>query len=191
MGYTDSQGRYRATKQALVPILLSHLAAGTPLAAFADGAVATPGLALDDSEAVGVRWNNHATPAAAWARALSLVDRQPGTDVKVHVIASKTGATIGDATTFTVAAFFQPVGALRDADANAGGATSAMTGNATSKTVQRVSLTIAAADVPNASATDPVPTLSLSVKPTDGTLGTDDVTIHQVLLEYTAAEVSS
>jgi hypothetical protein len=108
----------------------------------------------------------------------------------VHVVASKTGATVGDATTFTIAAFFHPVGALRDADANAGGASSAMTGNATSKTVQRVTRTIAATDIPNKSATDPCPALSLSVKPTDGTLGTDDVTIHQILIEYTAEETA-
>ena len=65
-----------------------------------------------------------------------------------------------------------------------------MTGNATSKTVQSVTRTIAAADIPNPSTTDPCATLSLSLKPTDGTLGTDDVTVYAVLLEYTRQDLA-
>src|SRR5690606_7965665 len=157
MGRTDENGRYRATRQAflLVNIRNFHLAAGTPLAAFADGDSVTPGLALDNSEAAGVRWNNHATPAAIWGALALPEDRVPDTDVIVHVVASKTGATLNNATTFTIGAFFHPIGALRDADATAGGATSAMTGDAATKTVQKVTRTIAAADIPDPSTTDP------------------------------------
>jgi hypothetical protein len=181
MGFIDDTGRYRLTepKKLRLPLGSFWLAAGTALAAFADGASATPGYAVDDSEAAGIRWNNHATPAAIFTSVVMPEDRRPGTGVTVHVLASKTGATVGDATTFTVAAFFQPVGALRDADANAGGATGAMVGNATSKTVQHVTREIAAADVP-----DGLSALTLSIKPTDGLLGTDDVTVHAVWLEY-------
>ncbi len=152
-----------------------HLAAGTPLAAFADGDSVTPGLALDNSEAGGVRWNNHATPAAVFKTVPLPTDIDEAEDLVVEILASKTGATDADDTTFTVGAFFHTVGALRDADANAGGATSAMVGTATSKTVQRVTLTIAAADVPAGPFA-----VTLSVKPTDGTLGTDDVTVPSV-----------
>lgn len=189
MGYTDQNGRYRATTKGFRPVDIRsfYLAAGTPLAAFADGASPTPGLALDNSEAAGVRWNNHATPAAILGCVPLPEDRQPGTDVIVHFVASKTGATVGDATTFTLAGYSHPVGALRDADANLGGASSAMTGDAATKTVQKVTRTIAAADIPNRSDTDPCPALTLSIKPTDATLGTDDVTLHAVLLEYTKA----
>ena len=193
MGRTDENGRYRATEQAFLPVNFRsfHLAAGTPLAAFADGASATPGLALDNSEAAGVRWNNHANPAAIWGSLALPQDRAPDTDVIVHIVASKTGATVGDATTFDVGAFFHPVGALRDADATAGGASSAVTGNAATKTVQKVTRTIAAADIPDPASTDPCAVLSLSLKPTDGTLGTDDITIHAVYLEYTRQDLAA
>jgi hypothetical protein len=163
-----------------IPLADFRLVAGTPLAAFADGASATPGYAVDDSEAPAIRWNNHATPTAVYASVPLPPDLDDAEDVVVKVLASKTGATIGDAVTFTLTAFMLTVGALRDADANAGGATGAMTGNAASKTVQAVSRTIAAADVPAAPGS-----LTLSMKPTDGTLGTDDVSVHSVWLEYT------
>jgi hypothetical protein len=92
--------------------------------------------------------------------------------------------------TFTVAAFNHPASALRDADADFGGASSAMTGDAATKTVQKVTRTLAAADLPDASTADPSPTFTLSVKPTDGTLGTDDVTIHSIQVEYTRQELA-
>jgi autotransporter translocation and assembly factor TamB len=75
-------------------------------------------------------------------------------------------------------------GALRDADADAGGATTAMAGAATSKTVQHVTRTIAAADIPNPTALLPA-VMGLTIKPTATLLGTDDVSIHRVWLEYT------
>ena len=100
-------------------------------------------------------------------------------DAKLVLKAAKSGATVGDATTFTITAFNNATGALHDADANYGGTTSAMTGNATAKTVQEVTLTLAAADLGVAG--DPV---SLSFKPTDGTLGTDDVTLYSIELQY-------
>jgi hypothetical protein len=192
MGNHDSGGRYRRTEQAFVPVDYRSfsLVAGTALAAFSSGDSATPGLVVDDSEAAGVRWNNHGTPAAIAGPARLPADRAPNTDVIVHIKASKTGATVGDATTFAVGVFFHPVGAARDADADAGGATGAMVGNATTKTVQHLTRTIAAADIPNPSEDDPCASFTLTIKPTDGTLGTDDVTIHDVLLEYTRQDLA-
>lgn len=192
MGYTDDNGRYRRTEQAYFRLRIMEftLAGGTPLAVFADGASPTPGKALDDSESVGVRWNNHATPAAIWGRLELPADRKPNTDVIVHFKASKTGNTVGDATTFTSTVFFQPVGALRNADANAGGVSDAIVGNATSLTMQKVTRTIAAADIPNPSATDPCATASISIKPTDGTLGTDDITLAEAIVEYTRQDLA-
>ena len=93
--------------------------------------------------------------------------------------ASKVGATIGDAVKFTVTAFNQATGALHDADANFGGDSSAMTGDATSKTVQSVTLTLAAADLGL-----PGDNVSLSFKPKDGTLGTDDCVLFGIELQY-------
>ncbi len=100
------------------------------------------------------------------------------------MVAAKSGATSGDAVTFAVGCFLKPVGALQDADADAGGASSAMTGAATAKTLQKVTRTIAATDVPEPTAALPV-SVMFSVKPTAGTLGTDDVTLSQMYIEYT------
>ncbi len=181
-GFFNSTGQWQQTKtQPLnLPLAAFLLATGAPMAVFADGASAEPGTALDNSEAGGVRWNNHATPDQVMTVGLLPEDRKPGSDVTVKVVASKTGATIGDAVTFDISLFFQPVAALRDADADAGGTTDAMTGDAATKTVQSVSVAIGEADVPDG----PV-AFTLLAQPTDGTLGTDDVTIHAVYLEYT------
>jgi hypothetical protein len=180
-GFHDSTGKYcqTRTQKRPLPIGSFHLAAGTPLAAFADGDSDTPGLALDNSEAEGIRWNNHETPLAVVCSLALPNDMKPGSDVVLCIPASKTGATVGDATKFTVAAFNNVVGALRDADANYGGDTDAMTGNATSKTGQKVTRTLAGADL------SPGCNVTLSIKPKDGTLGTDDVTISEPYLEYT------
>lgn len=184
-GFTDSTGQFRKTRQARYPLpLTGRLAAGTALAAFADGASPTPGLALDNSEASGIRWNNHATPAAIYESVPMPDDRQPNTAVIFHILAHKSGATDADDTSFTIGAFFQVTGALHDADSNAGGASSAMVGTATAKMTQHLTLTIAATDVPNDTAAVPT-NLTYSVKPTDSLLGTDDVTITAMWLEYT------
>jgi hypothetical protein len=129
MGYHDTNGRYRATQTKAIELVGGwHLAAGTPLAAFADGDSVTPGLALDNSEFSGIRWNDHATPAAALRRVKVPLDRAPGTDMTVVVDCSKSGATEADATTFTIAGFFSRVGDLHDADTNVGGDTDAIVG---------------------------------------------------------------
>ena len=183
-GYTDSTGQFRKTTFGRVRVPTNGiLAAGTALAAFADGASPTPGLAVDGSEAMGIRWNNHPTPAAIFTGVMVPTDRLPNTDMTVRILAYKTGATVGDAVTFTLGVFFQPKSALYDADSTAGGASSAMTGDAATKTVQECTRTIAAADIPNATRTVPA-FMTLTYKPTDATLGTDDVTVLSVELEY-------
>ncbi len=156
------------------------LAAGTPMAAWADDAGASsPGVTLANSEAMGLRWNNFATQIAVWMRFSLPADLDVTSTASLVVKASKTGATLADATTFDITIFNNATGALHDADATYGGATSAMTGDATAKTVQSVSRTLAAADLGVAG--DPV---SFSIKPTNGTLGTDDLIIHAIKLVY-------
>lgn len=162
-----------------IPVYPSILAAGTPMAAFADNAASAPGITLNDSKAMGIRWNNNATQVAVWTRFTMPLDIDISKPALLVLTAAKSGATVGDATTFTVTAFNNATGALHDADTNFGGATSAMTGNAAAKTVQQVTLTLAAADLGVAG--DPV---SLSFKPTDGTLGTDDVSLYSIELRY-------
>jgi hypothetical protein len=167
------------TRAIPIPIASFVDADGDPLAKFVDGASTVPGFNLANSKAFGLRWNNHATPDEVLTSVPLPSDRDPTQALVLKVIASKSGATLGDAVTFTFAAYFNTVGELHDADANAGGASTAMTGNAAAKTVQLVSRTIAAADVPAGAAA-----LTLTMQPTDGLLGTDDVIVEGVFLEY-------
>lgn len=179
-GVADLYANARTT-QAIIPVDLQTgmLAAGTPLAAFADNASSNPGITLVDSKTKAVRWNNNASQTAVWYEVPMPQDLDDTADLVLHVLASKSGATVGDATTFTVTGFFQTVGALHDADSDVGGATNALVGNATAKTVAELTRTIAAADVPESPSR-----LSFSIKPTDGTLGTDDAIVSGMWFEY-------
>lgn len=185
-GYTDSNGRFIPTRQSVLALPFSgfEIAAGTPLAAFANGVSTTPGIAFDNSKAAGVRWNNDAAPAAMYQSVLLPRHRKPNSDVIVHVLAAKSGATSGDATTFTVNSWAQTSGALQDAASDAGGVTTAMVGTATAKTEQHLTLTLLAANMPDAVSGVPS-VVTIGIKPTAGLLGTDDVTISSIWLEYT------
>lgn len=152
---------------------------GTPLADFSDGDVTTPGWSAGD-EGFGIRWNNHATPDPISTSVPIPPDLNDSADVIVHVMAAKIGATVGDAVKWTIEAFNNVDGALYDADDDFGGDSSAMTGDAATKTCQEETLTLAAANV---SASPCV--LTLTLQPKDGTLGTDDVIVLGVWLEYT------
>lgn len=172
------------TARRLIPIRLGSLvlgSSGAPLAVFADGASATPGLELTNSKAITVRWNNHATPTPVATSIPMPLDLDDSKAVVAHFLVSKTGATVGDATTITVAAYEQIPGALHDADTDFGGATGAVTGNATAKTIADLTRTLAAADIHAAPAA-----ITLLFGPTAGTLGTDDALLHGAWLEYSA-----
>lgn len=162
-----------------IPLASFVDADGDPLAKFADGASTTPGFNLADSEAYGIRWNNHATPAAVLGQVSLPEDLDDDADMYLEFLCSKTGATLADATTLTTTAFLLAAGALHDSDANAGGATNAMVGDAAAKTTAVLSRTIAKADIPSG-----VRTMTFTVVPTAGTLGTDDIIIHEVRLRY-------
>jgi len=158
---------------------------GTALADFADGDSTTPGWNAGD-EGFGIRWNNHANPDPISMSVPIPPDLDASADVIVHVMAAKVGATVGDAVKWTIEAFNNADGALYDADADFGGDSSAMTGDATSKTCQEETLTLAAANV----AASPC-VLTLTLQPKDGTLGTDDVILLGVWLEYTRKLLTS
>jgi hypothetical protein len=162
-----------------IPLASFVDADGDPLAKFADGAVTTPGFNLADSEAFGIRWNNHATPAPILTNIALPEDFDDAEASSLVILASKVGATVGDAVTFTCTAFVVALAALHDAGTNLGGASTAMVGNAATKTVQKCTLTIAEAGYGTGEKV-----MNLTIKPTDGTLGTDDVIIHGVWLKY-------
>jgi hypothetical protein len=147
-----------------------YLLTGAPLAIFSNGASAVPGSAIVDSKAFAVRWNNNATLDGIVASFRMPIGADLASNATMTIYASKTGATVGDAVTFDIALYNQVAGALHDADANFGGTSSAMTGNATAKTIQAVTRTLTAADL----AAHPA-SVTVTIKPTDGTLGTDDL----------------
>jgi len=158
---------------------------GTALADFADGASTTPGWSAGD-EGFGIRWNNHANPDPISTSVPIPPDLDASADVIVHIMAAKIGATVGDAVVWLIEAFNNADGALYDADADFGGESSAMTGDAATKTCQEETLTLAAADV----AASPC-VLALTLQPKGGTLGTDDVILLGVWLEYTRKTLTS
>lgn len=155
---------------------------GTALAAFADGASNTPGLALDNSEAAGIRWNNAANPDPICKAIPVPYDLDETADVIATIVCSKNSNTLADAVTFDVGVFNNVVGALADADDDYGGTSSAITGDAAAKTVQASNLTLALANLPNPdlAATQ----ITVTVQPTDGTIDNDDVTAHFLRLRY-------
>jgi hypothetical protein len=152
--------------------------AGVALAAFSDGDSTVPGYCVT-AEGLGIRWNNHATPGAVGTKVIVPPDMDVTANATLHILAAKTGATGADATKFTVAAFNNVVDALYDADADFGGDSSAMTGDATAKTVQHETLTLALANLAAYPAA-----VELTIKPKAGTLGTDDVIMLAAWIEY-------
>jgi hypothetical protein len=153
-------------------------AAGVAIAAFSDGASDVPGYCVT-AKGLGIRWNNHAAPLAVGAKVIVPPDADVTANMVLHILAAKTGATGADATKFTVAAYNNDVGELYDADADFGGDTGAMTGDAVAKTVQEVTLTLALANLTAYPAA-----IELTIKPKDGTLGTDDVIMLAQWIEY-------
>jgi hypothetical protein len=172
------QSLLRDTQVIDVPLSAFFDADGDPLAKFADNASPNPGINLANSEALGLRWNNNATQNQPLLASVLVPAGAAGSAMTLHVLASKTGATVGDATTFTVTAFENSTGALHDAGDDLGGVTSAMTGDATAKTVQHVTLALA-----NMEGTAPA-ALTFTITPTSGTLGTDDVVVERVWFSY-------
>lgn len=152
--------------------------AGVALAAFSDGDSATPGFCVT-AKGLGIRWNNHGTPTPVGTKVMVPPDADVTANMVLHILAAKTGATGADATKFTIAAYNNDVGALYDADDDFGGDTSAMTGDATAKTVQEVTLTLALANLTAYPAA-----IELTIGPKDGTLGTDDVIMLKAWIEY-------
>lgn len=173
--------------QAIIPLPLGAFTEqdGTALADFGDGASATPGWNAGD-ESFGIRWNNHANPDPISISVPIPPDLDPASNVVLHILAAKVGATVGDAVTWLVEAFNNADAALYDADTDFGGTSSAMTGDAATKTCQEETLTLASANVAGSPCV-----LTLTIQPTDGTLGTDDVIILGAWLEYTKKILTS
>jgi hypothetical protein len=153
--------------------------AGVALAAFSSADAVTCGYCVT-AEGMGIRWNNHATPGPAVATKVMIPpDADVSHDMVLNILAAKVGATVGDAVTFVIGAFNNVVGAAYDADTDFGGATGAMVGDDTTKHVQHLTRTLALADLAAYPAA-----MELTFKPTNGTLGTDDVIMLAAWIEY-------
>jgi len=168
------------TAKGIIPIPTPAFdSAGVALAAFVSADSVTGGYCVT-AKGLGIRWNNHATPGpAVGIKVMVPPDADIAADMVLHILAAKTGATIGDATTFTIGAYNNTVGDAYDADSTFGGATDAMVGDATAKDVQHVTRTLALADLAAYPAA-----MELTIKPTNGTLGTDDVILLACWIEY-------
>lgn len=158
------------------------LATGAPMAAWSNATTTVPGLCVDGGEACGVRWNNAATFDQIAASFVVPYDMDLTANAQIIIHCAKTGATnnAGNTTTFAISLFNNVVGALYDADADYGGASSAVLPSATSKTVQAVTRTITAADLPVAGTN-----VTILLDPTDSTLDTDDISVLSVKVKYT------
>lgn len=152
------------------------------LAKFASDNVGTVGFNIADSEALNLRWNNY--PGNAGVTAITQfsipADVDGAADMLIEFLCSKSGATVGDATKITYAAYFVSEGDLHDADTVVTGDTAALVGNAAAKTTDLLVATIGAADVPAAGTT-----VTLKIFPKSGTIETDDFMIHSVRVRYT------
>ncbi len=147
-------------------------------AKFANGGA--DGMTIADFKAVCYRINNAVSPPKNLFGFGIPADADVTANMTLKFKCSKSGATVGDATTIAVELFNQVTGALHDADADYGGTTGALVGDATAKTIADLSLTLALANLPAAGSK-----VSGTFKPTDGTLGTDDLLIHRMWVEYT------
>jgi len=169
------------TANAYMPIPLTSFldADGDPLAKFVSAGSPTFGFNLADSEALNLRWNNDATPGTAICQVNIPSDLDDTAASALEFLCSKSGATVGDATTLTVTAFIISEGDLHDADANAGGVSNAIAGAGVAKTTDVLSVAISAANMPASPRS-----MTFTVTPTAGTLGTDDLMVHAVGLRY-------
>jgi hypothetical protein len=158
-------------------VMSAYLATGAPIAVFANGASAVPGTDVEDSEIAGIRWNNNATLNAIQKTVYLPGPSDPAAKATLHLVVSKVGATLADATTFTVGGFAVAVGQTHDAGSDIGGTTTACLGSAATKTLQEVTLDLTGANLP-----DTACQLTLTIKPTDGTLGTDDMCLHSAFI---------
>jgi hypothetical protein len=152
---------------------------GTSLAKYSAANDGTCGTYGDGTKVLGVRWNNTAGTTDTIAKTFKVPrDLDTTAAPKVYIKCAKVGATAGDATTFVVGLYAQTEGEAYDAGANLGGTTGAITGDATSKDVQLVSVTCSAMP-DNASG------MTITINPTAAKLGTDDIIITHAWVEYT------
>lgn len=161
-----------ATAQAVIPIPLSSLTLedGTALTKFSNGDSDVPGFNQVSNKEVVLRWNNHAAPLKVAAFGITLPpDLNPGADVVVHWRAKMSGAT--DSPVLEHECY------LGAGDTDCAGTDDEIDGAAT---LTEYTATIAHADVGGSPEE-----LTLIFGPKATELGTDDLLVYSVWIEYT------
>ena len=163
--------QHNKSAQKCVPIPLACLALedGTPLAKFANGDSATPGFSQESNKEVVLRWNNHGTPTKVAVFGLSLPpDLDPAAAVAVHWRAKMSGAN--DTPVLEHECY------LGAGDTDCAGTDDEIDGAAT---LTEYTSSIAHGDVGGSPEE-----LTLIFGPKAGEIGTDDLLIYSVWLEY-------
>ena len=156
-----------------------RLSTGAAIPAFNDGVA--DGIALDDSEAVGLRINDDST--TTFMTSVKIPDDVDDTAaLTLHVRGYRTGTT-DTTTTLTVAAFAHETGDVHTDDADAGGSTTAFD-HATADTITEETLAFAAGVLPAGSNVS----LTFTV---DANLDDDDLVILDAWLVGTRVQHTS
>lgn len=160
-----------AQKMISVPLMSLVEADTTALIAFGDGDSATPGFSVEGNGEFALRWNNHATPDPVAFSIPLPPDLNAGAAVVVHVLAKMSGTT--DNPDLVTTAYFNA------GDTDCAGADAEVNGGTT---LTDYTNTIALADVPA-----PPGCLTVTFQPEDGAIGTDDLLVFGVWVEYTGS----
>lgn len=167
-----------ASAQKCIPIPLGCLTLedGTAIGKFSDGDSATPGFDQVSNKEVVLRWNNHGTPTKVAAFGIAMPpDLDAASDVVVHWRAKMSDAN--DTPDLEHECYF---GA---GDTDCAGTDDEIDGGAT---LTEYTATIAAANVGGSPEE-----LTLIFGPKAGEIGTDDLLVYSVWLEYTGKTLSA
>jgi hypothetical protein len=160
---------FSAQKCIPIPLAAFTLEDGTPLAKFADGDSATPGFNQVSGKEVVLRWNNHATPTKVAAFGITLPpDLDPAAAIAIHWRAKMSGSTDSPA--------LEHECYLGAGDTDCAGTDDEIDGAAT---LTEYTASIAHGDVGGSPEE-----LTLIFGPKASEIGTDDLLVYSVWLEY-------
>ncbi len=158
--------------QIMIPLGLLTLEDGTALTKFSNGDNATPGFQQVSNKEIILRWNNHATPTKVGFSVKIPEELDDAEDVQIGVLVKLSGST--DTPVLEFESYFD-VG-----DTDCAGTDPEITAGTT---LTEELNTIDAADVPPGSAVSGA--LTVLFGPKAGELGTDDVLVYGIVVQYT------
>lgn len=162
-----------AQAQVTIPLGCFTEEDGTALTTFSAGA--TPGYQQLSNKEVVLAWDGNASPGAAACTICMPQDLDDSANVVVHYLAKMAGAT--DTPVVAMEAYFNA------ADTDCAGTDDEVDGGTT---LTEYTMTIAAADVPASPSA-----LTIVWTPTAGQMGTDELHVYGVWIEYTRKTLTS